>query len=90
MFLVMVFNDRLRACFHKMASKVKRRGHYKEIMSENHPLLLQANGKVNNHYNNGISEIMDSDLTLKDIEDLGKERLSFCIQGDAEPIRTLT
>lgn len=73
----MVFNDRLRSCFHKMATKVKRRGHYKEIMSENHPLLLQTNGKVNNHYSNGVHEIMDSDLTLKDIEDLGKECFHF-------------
>ncbi|XP_050307218.1 sodium/potassium/calcium exchanger 3-like [Anthonomus grandis grandis] len=68
--LVMVFNDSLRSCFHKIVTKFRRRRFYKEIISENQPLLVQSNGKVNNNYSSGVHDILASDLTLKDIEEL--------------------
>lgn len=67
--LVMIFNNSISSYFHKAAAKIKRKGYYKEVLSEAHPLLSQSNGKVNN-YNSGIHDILDSELTLKDLEEL--------------------
>ncbi|KAF7268995.1 hypothetical protein GWI33_017918 [Rhynchophorus ferrugineus] len=67
--LIMIFNNNISSGLNKVAAKIKRKGYYREILNENQPLLLPSNGKVNN-YSSGIEEILDSDLTLKDIEEL--------------------
>lgn len=67
--IIMIFNNKISSNLHKVAAKIKRRGYYREILHENQPLLLQSNGKVN-RYNSGVEEILDSELTLKDIEEL--------------------
>ncbi|XP_066248332.1 sodium/potassium/calcium exchanger 4-like [Euwallacea similis] len=67
--IAMLFNESICAYFHRVAAKVQLRGYYKEILTENHPLLLRSNGKVN-HYNGDIEEILSSDVTLQDIEEV--------------------
>ncbi|CAG9771424.1 unnamed protein product [Ceutorhynchus assimilis] len=66
--LLMVFNDSIRSVMHKLVNSCKKKGYYKEIVSETHPLLLQPNGKP--CYNTAVHDIMDSDVTLKDLEEL--------------------
>ncbi|XP_066138577.1 sodium/potassium/calcium exchanger 4-like isoform X2 [Euwallacea fornicatus] len=67
--ITMLFNESICAYFHKVAAKVNLRGYYKEISTENHPLLFNSSGKVN-HYNSDIEEILSSDVTLRDIEEV--------------------
>lgn len=67
--LVMLFNDSICAYVSKVVVRVRRKGYYRELRPENQPLLLHSNGKVN-HYNGDVEEILSSDVTLQDIEEL--------------------
>ncbi|KAL1498367.1 hypothetical protein ABEB36_009177 [Hypothenemus hampei] len=68
--LVMIFNECISSCCHKVITRIQRKGYYREIISENQPLLMSANGKLNHTYSNGVEQILVSDVTLKDIEEI--------------------
>ncbi|KAJ8960845.1 hypothetical protein NQ318_020142 [Aromia moschata] len=63
--LLMCFNRKLNSAAHRFVAKFRRRNYYVEVMSETHPLLFQKNGKCN-----GVREILETEVTLKDCEDL--------------------
>ncbi|XP_023310200.1 sodium/potassium/calcium exchanger 3-like [Anoplophora glabripennis] len=63
--LLMCYNSKLSSVAHRLLAKFRRRNYYVEVMSETHPLLFQRNGKYS-----GVHEILETELTLKDCEDL--------------------
>lgn len=65
----MSFNDSLSMAVNRFITKLKRR-RYKEINTETQPLLLKMNG-VKSNSTNHVNEILETELTLKDCEDLG-------------------
>lgn len=58
--LIMFYNNYLSSLAHRLVARFRRKSYYVEVLSETHPLLVK-NGKPN-----GIFEILDTELTLKD------------------------
>ncbi|EFA03342.1 sodium/potassium/calcium exchanger 4 [Tribolium castaneum] len=62
--LIMFFNSPLMRLANSLVSKCRRKGHYVEIIAETTPLLTRGEEK------SGVSEILETEFTLKDCEDL--------------------
>lgn len=66
----MCFNDNVSKFAHGIVNRCKKKRQYKEIPNENQPLLSQ--NKIENGNATIIpEEILESDLTLKDIDEFG-------------------
>lgn len=68
--LVMCFNDRVSKFAHRIVNSCKKKRQFKEIPNENQPLLSQ--NKIENGNGTVGGDTLESDLTLKDIDELGK------------------
>lgn len=67
----MCFNDKVSKFAHGVVNSCRKKKQFKEIPNENQPLLSQS--KIENGNGNVVSgDTSESDLTLKDIDELGK------------------
>jgi hypothetical protein len=65
---VMFFNNPLMRLANELVGKCRRKkGHYVEIIAETTPLLTRGDPKADE-----VSEILETEFTLKDCEDLGE------------------
>lgn len=65
----MCFNDKVSRFAHGVVRKCRRKKQYIEIPNEKQPLLSEKN--VENG-TTSVTEVLESDLTLKDIDEFGK------------------
>lgn len=66
---VMCFNDKVSRFAHRIVAKCRGRRPFSEVLEEQRPLLTD---KLKNGAATTQVEILESDLTLKDIDELGK------------------
>lgn len=66
----MIFNSPLMRLANHLVGKCRRKGHYVEIIAETTPLLTRNGEKTN-----GVNEILETEFTLKDCEDLGNSKI---------------
>lgn len=66
----MYFNKPISNSFNRLVRRCQRRSLFKEVISETHPLL--GHSEKNGMYALERGNVLDSELTLKDCEDLGK------------------
>lgn len=67
----MCFNDKVSKFAHGVVNSCRKKRQFKEIPNEKQPLLSQS--KIENGNGNIVSgDTLESDLTLKDIDELGK------------------
>lgn len=81
--VVMCFNDKVSRFAHRIVARCRRKRKFVEVSTECQPLLSQS--KLENGNVSTSEEILESDLTLKDIDELGKffllKKCRFCLKN---------